>query len=152
MENEIKDIINKNLPAQVGDLLKARLEQAVKDAETVKGLEQALERREKDIIALNLKIEDYKKLNYTAESLKDKDEKLKERERLLELTLLKLQLEEANKRSDIVINFTNNLVRNTSFRKSVFENQNTSGYSDRNGNWISPQSDSKNIDETIYHE
>lgn len=114
MKDEINAIIEKNLPAQVGETLKKRLEQADNDAA---------------------------KISVMTEQVKS------ERERLQEVTELKTQVVEANKRADMVVSFTSGLVRNTDFKRTVFNNEHQNGHTNSQGQWVGNQSFNSNSTE-----
>lgn len=121
MTQEIEEIIKKNLPAQVGEVLQARLKLATDLENTNKYLNSSIEKlqlREKELIK---EIEVYKKHDERNAALDAREKTLMERERLQEVTELKTKLEEANKRADMVKEFTAGLVRNVEFKKRVFD-------------------------------
>lgn len=147
MTQEIEEIIKKNLPAQVGDVLKARLFKADVD-------EKALEAANKNIAALNSQvttlqntIAEHRKNDERNAGLDAREKALMERERIQEVTELKIKLEEANKRADMVQNFTLGLVRNIEFRKSISDSQYQASYYDGN-NYVQPTPINKSYDET----
>jgi hypothetical protein len=138
MEKEIEEIIKKNLPEHVGEVLKKRLTEADNDAFDLVKYKQFYEDTKDSLAKANLKIEEYKKLDERNFKLEDRERTVAEKERMLDVTTLKIQLEEANKRADTVINFTSGLVRNVEFRKQVYDSQYQAGYSDGRGNYIQP--------------
>ena len=148
MTQEINAIIEKNLPAQVEEILQKQLAQGEKDAKELESTVKALEAQRKQTDLLEAQVNEYHKLDVRNSALELREKEVAEKERLIELSTMKIQLEEANKRADIVINFTNGLVRNTSFRKTVFDNENQAPYMGANNQWISPTPVHKNLTET----
>lgn len=147
MTTEINEIIQKNLPAQVGDVLKQRLEQAEKD---VKELDQAKKQRELDlkrIEQLSAEILEYKKFDERNASLETKEESLREQERNLKINMLEFQLEVEKNKSDFVREVTMGLVRNTTYKKNVFDSENGPNGRDQYGH-ITYATNSKNVTET----
>lgn len=148
MDKEIREIIEKNLPSQVGKVLKERLEQAEKDDQSIK---DQIKRNNKLIIQereLNKTISDYKKFDERNAKLDARGKEISEKERNFRVAELSIKLEEANKRADVVTEFTKGLVRNTTFRKKVFDSENQNSYTDANGNTVFPTPINKSLTET----
>lgn len=136
---DIRAVIEKNLPAVTAGALRERLAQADK-------LEEALEKAKQDLATVKAISRDQtdqiealnKKL--TAHAALDKREvEITKREYELELTLIKAQLVSANSNTEFTRSLLNNLVRNTDYRSSVYESRpptpvvTPNGYVDRNG-------------------
>jgi len=81
MEKEIEEIIKKNLPAQVGEILKERLEKADGDAAMVLYLQNRVVEQDKEIQTLNKRILEYEKFDVRNAQLDSKENELKEIER-----------------------------------------------------------------------
>ena len=152
MTEEIKAIIEKSLPAQVGEILQKQLAKGVQDAKGLEATTQALNTEMKRTTELRERIEDYKRLDDRNSKLEIREKAVAEKELLSELSAIKIQLEEANKRADMVMTFTNGLVRNTSFRKNVFDSENQNGYMGANNQWIQPMPVNKSLTETSTEE
>lgn len=148
METEIKAIIEKNLPAQVGDVLKQKLEQAEKDAEKVNQQAEYLLRDAEVIKKLQQQIEGYKSNNLRNATLDTREKELNEQAQNLEVTVLKFQLAVEKEKTEFTKSVALGLVRNTEFKKSIFDSENQSGYPDTNGNWIYPTPIHKSFTET----
>lgn len=147
MELEIKSIIEKNLPAQVGDVLKQRLDQADKDAARVKQLEETLGNRDQEITSLNNKIQEYKKFDERNAALEAREKAASDMELKLELETVKFKLAAEKDKTDFTKQVALGLVRNLDYRKVIFDSQNQSGYSHGN-DWIQPSPINKHLDET----
>lgn len=93
MEHEFKAIIEKNLPAQVGDVLKKRLEQADKDAADLSTARKANEDAVKKIDDLNKQIADYKKFDERNSALEAREKACEIQERDLKVKTLEYQLQ-----------------------------------------------------------
>lgn len=148
MQKEIEDIINANLPAQVGEVLKKRLEQAEVDAKTVESQRGELERKSIEIKGLKEFIDGHTALNLRELAIQEREFEVEKKERAIEVFGLQIKLEEANKRAELVAGFTQGLVRNIEFRKEIFDSETLAPFIDGNGNWQYPQPTSKMHTET----
>jgi predicted nucleic acid-binding Zn-ribbon protein len=127
MEQEIKDIIAKNLPQHVGDVLKSRLADADRLEYEVVKLESSLSAAQKDIEHLKEKLQEERNHTYSEEQLKSELFRVGERERKLEMEMLKLKLEESEKRADISTKLVETVFRSPVYRKHV-ENMTLGSY------------------------
>jgi hypothetical protein len=127
MEQEIKEIIAKNLPQHVGDVLKERLNKADKLEAEVDYLNKVLAEAQKDINIFKEKLEKERQHTYSEQQLKAEWSKLEERERNLELAMLKLKLEESERRADVSTRLVETVFRSPVYRKHV-ENMTFSSY------------------------
>lgn len=127
MEQEIKDIIAKNLPQHVGEVLKQRLDQADRDAVELKRLESVLDKKE--VYVNKLEQQNYElKIKISDENaLQQRERAVEDRERNLELEMLKLKLEESEKRNHIGTQLVETVFRSPVYRKHV-ENMTFSSY------------------------
>ncbi len=127
MEQEIKDIIAKNLPQHVGDVLKERLNKADKLEKEVDYLNKVLTEAQKDIEHLKEKLQEERNHTYSEQQIKTELFRLEERERKLEMEILKLKLEESEKRADISTKLVETVFRSPVYRKHV-ENMTLGSY------------------------
>jgi hypothetical protein len=127
MEQEIKEIIAKNLPQHVGDVLKSRLADADRLEYEVVKLESSLSAAQKDIEHLKEKLQEERNHTYSEEQLKSELFRVGERERKLEMEMLKLKLEESEKRADISTKLVETVFRSPVYRKHV-ENMTLGSY------------------------
>jgi HD-GYP domain-containing protein (c-di-GMP phosphodiesterase class II) len=127
MEQEIKDIIAKNLPQHVGEVLKEKLEQADRDAVEIKRLYSLLEKKEESIAKLEKQNHEFSLRLSQENALKDREQKLEDRERNLEIEMLNLKLAESEKRNDIGNRLVETVFRSPVYRKQV-ENMVFSSY------------------------
>lgn len=148
MDNEIKKIIEKNLPAQVGETLQKRLREAEADRELVGEQIKALEDSDRIISQLSSSLAAYRQFDERNDKLTIRENAVGIKETQQKVDELNIRLEESNKRADIVVDFTKGLVRNTTFRKTVFDNENQAGYYGPNNEFIQPSPINKNSDET----
>jgi hypothetical protein len=148
MKSEIKAIIEKNLPAEVGNVLKKVLEQGQADAIAVTELQDEVKRLNKLNNIKATKITLLEEFQDRAGKLDVREAAVVEKEIWHANTMLKLQLEEANKRSEMVASYTTSLLRNTSVRKEIFDSETQAGYPDGNGTWQYPSPVSKSFRET----
>lgn len=127
MEQEIKEIIAKNLPQHVGDVLRERLKTADKLEAQVVSLEDKLEDSRKMVIFLEKELVKEKEHRYSEENLEKKWEELKEKERNMEIEMLNLKLEESQKRADVSTRLVETVFKSPVYRKHV-ENMTLSSY------------------------
>ena len=127
MEQEIKEIIAKNLPQHVGDVLKSRLADADRLEYEVTKLESSLSAAQKDIEHLKEKLQKERNHTYSEEQLKSELFRVGERERNLEMEMLKLKLDESEKRADISTRLVETVFRSPVYRKHV-ENMTLGSY------------------------
>lgn len=134
MEAEFKLIIEKNLPAQVGDVLKKRLEQADADATKVKQLEDQLVNRNQHVTKLEATIADYKKSDERNAALEAREKACDTQERDLKMKTLEYQLQAEKEKTSFSKEVALGLVRNTEFRKDVFDTRSGPEGKDQYGN------------------
>lgn len=125
-EQEFQEVIKKNLPAQVGDVLKARLEQADRDANTIKTQDERIKELNQQVMKANELIENYKQFDKRNEALDGREKGLKEKEIIFEIEVLKYQLLAEKDKTEFSKNIALGLVRNTEYRKTIFDSE-TSG-------------------------
>jgi hypothetical protein len=119
MEQEIKDIIAKNLPEQVGSVLKEKLEKAEKDAYMLRVVTNDYELKCAEVTSLRRDLEDAKSRINEEISLESWKQTLKDKEKNLELEILKIRLEEAEKRNSIGERLVEQVFRSPVYRKYV---------------------------------
>lgn len=122
---EIKEAIGKHLPQQVSDVLQERLKQADIDAATVvtqKDKLGSLVAKVSDLEAnLRTANEELKKHG----ELAAREAAVAEKERNAEITALKVQLEASQGNTAFAKELALGLVRNSEFRRQVFDNHYT---------------------------
>jgi hypothetical protein len=123
LEKELQESIKKNLPQQVGETLKQRLEQADKDAAEVKRLNEKNEELAKNLIQKNVEIEEYRKLDIRNDSLESREKEIETKEKQLEVETLKYQLQAEKDKTTFSQNVAMGLVRNIEYRKSIFDSE-----------------------------
>lgn len=124
METEINEIIKKNLPAHVGDVLKERLEKAEKDAKQVEELLADLAAAQLSIKALNEKVSEYVKFNERNAVMEAREKTLDTVERDLKVIALEVQLTAEKDKAEFAKGVAMGLVRNTEYRKQIMESKN----------------------------
>ena len=147
MEQEIKDIISKNLPEQVGSVLKTRLEKAEKDAQYISELEEKLAEKDEKVKTLYKKVSELEQNNIDKKQLDAFKEELDTKARELELEITKIKLDEAIKRSEAVYHLTEQVFRSPVTRKRI-ENMTYGGYN-QNGQSVTNGAVPTHITETI---
>ena len=148
MTKEIAEIIEKNLPAQVGEVLKKVIEQGQKDAETVSLQTQMIGKLTKEKGELIAEIEKYKLFDNRNSKLEEKEIAVAEGERNLKISILEYKLQTESDKSKFVMDVTMGLVRNTNYRRTLVDNQNEFGtVRDQYGNAV-PVNKSQSSSET----
>lgn len=147
LQKEIQEAIEKSLPLQVGQVLKTRLEQADKDAVKLKQQEESLASKNATITGLEKRIEEYVKFNERNLLLEAREKAVEEKERNLKLATLEFQLASEKEKTEFTKSVAMGLVRNSEYRKNIFDNENQTGY--YNGTtWVQPTPISKSLTET----
>lgn len=119
MEKEIKEIIAKNLPQHVGDVLKSRLEEADRLQNTVISLQEEKEYLKEQIGKLKEELAKEKNHTLSEETIKLKEQDVKDRERNLELTIANMKLSEMEKRNLEMLNIVQAVFKSPVYRKHV---------------------------------
>jgi hypothetical protein len=136
MTEEIRLIIEKNLPAQVGETLKAVLDQAKKDSETVTKYSEDIKFKVKVIAEKDQIIKEYQQFDTRNTQLEAREKSLDERDRNLTIETLKIQLASEKEKTDFTKSIALGLVRNTEFRRELFDSHNDNSQRDQYGNPI----------------
>ena len=135
MELEIKEIIAKNLPAHVGDVLKTRLEQADKNDIKIEVQTKELEAKDKTIRELEKTIRDYSALDQRNSQLSAREKEVEDKERDLKIKTLEYQLDSEKDKTKFSQDVALGLVRNSEYRRSLFDNISEPG-KDQYGNYV----------------
>lgn len=123
LNTKIEKAIAEDLPKQVGEVLQSELKELEvlrKQSEKDKAEIKKLKEHNNELLST---ISSHKQLDKRAKELKSRENVLESKQRNLDLNILEIKLEEANKRADVVTQFTSGLVRNTEVRKSYFSNR-----------------------------
>lgn len=147
MDQEINEIIKKNLPAQVGEVLKQRLEQAERDATDLKKYAADLAEANATVSELKIMLVRHKSLDERAEALTAREIAVDVLERAQKISQLQYELESEKQKTDFVKNVALGLVRNTEYRKNIFDSETQSGHYNENGMWIQPTPVNKAFEE-----
>lgn len=148
MEKEIKEIIEKNMPAQVGDVLKQRLQQAETDAINLKIAKKTNEEDLGKIRELVKQLDDYGRLDHRNKLLEAREKIVNEAERNLKIATLEFQLEAEKDKTKFSKEVAIGLVRNIEYRKNVFDNESRPGYYDAENRWVNPITNTNTANET----
>lgn len=146
MELEIKAIIEKNLPAHVGEVLRTKLEQADKDAKRVTILENELKQEKSQVEFLQKEIRTYKAFDERNASLDNREKEVESKERELKINTLEYQLNAEKDKTKFSQDVALGFVRNSEYRRTLFDNV-SEPYRDQYGN-TQYQSKSQNSEET----
>lgn len=124
MEKEIEEIIKKNLPAQVGETLRKTLEQGEKYKVELDATVHSFECERKKVVALESRIDEYKKSDERNSKLEARETAVSEKERNQKVFEAELKLAEAEKRTTDATNFVGMVFKSPIYRKTTFENEN----------------------------
>jgi len=133
MTAEIRAIIEKNLPSQVGETLKKVIDQGRMDAETLKTIRTTLELRTKDNASLQERINEYKKRDDDCIKILEREGEVAQGERNQKVFESELKLKEAEKRINEITNFVGMAFKSPVYRKSVDDIGSWHTHYDNNG-------------------
>jgi hypothetical protein len=136
LNKKIEDAIKDSMPSKVGDELKKLLEQGKSDAAKVIQLTNQNIDLSKTISTLNEKLTNYAKLDERNATLEAREKKVAEDERQIELKTLQYQLEAEKAKTEFTKNVALGLVRNTEYRRKLFDNINEPNGKDQYGNQV----------------
>lgn len=134
MEQEIQEIIKKNLPAQVGEILQKRLEQAESDYRSLQNLKEKMLSLDEQIIRLNEEISKYKAFDSRNSLLEIREKLVSEQERNLKIETLEFQLQAEKEKTQFSKDVALGLVRNTEYKRSFMDNKTVPEGMDQYGN------------------
>ena len=137
--------MKKNLPLQVGETLKNLLEQAKSDSDKVKNLLSQIESYQKQISIKDEMITQYSKNDDRNSNLDRREKDVSEKERNLKIQMLEFQLQVEKDKTDFAKSVALGLVRNTEYKRSLYDNINDGSYT--NGNYY-PLNRTQNSEET----
>lgn len=145
MDAQIQAILEKELSAEAGKVLKNLLEQGEQNAQEVEKLKGVIKEKEQTIKENENMIRDYvlraifeDQLNEKEAELAKQEKELKNKERELRIKELEYQLEGEKDKTSFCKNVALGLVRNTEFRKEMFysNSDQVDGHYAENGNWV----------------
>ena len=122
MEQEIQDIISKQLPAQVGEVLRKRLEQAEQDAQAVVKYRNTSESYRRECDEYRQKIEVLKLQLEKHVALEARELAVEAQERNIELVLAQNRAKEAERLADSIFRLTETVFRNPVYKETVSKN------------------------------
>lgn len=151
-EQEIQDIIKKNLPAHVGDALKLRLEEAEKAEKRLKEQLALNDSQAKTIKHLEETLDKHRHLATRETEVKAREEAVIKKEIEQQITQLTFELGIEKEKAEFTKSVALGLVRNTLYRKNIFDTESQPGYNVPDGRggyqWVQPTSITKNLTET----
>jgi hypothetical protein len=134
MEKEFQEIIQKNLPAQVGEALKKRLEVADQADNEIPRLKSEIRNLQISNAALQEKIDEKDKIESMISIQQSQLEKIEKEQHDLDLEKLRIQLEVEKDKSSFVKDIAMGLVRNQEFRRRLFDSKSGPESVDQYGN------------------
>lgn len=128
LNEDILNVIEKNLSSHIGSRLKEVLAKGEKDAARVELLEKELEKCKISYSNECKKTRGHIDIDNRETSCAAREKELDKNEQALVVKVLEIKLNESEKRSDMIMDFTSKLVRNTSVRKNIFDSEDVGGY------------------------
>lgn len=151
-EQELQEVLKKNLPQQVSEVLRERLTQADRDAGKVKSLEAEIKLANEQSDYFKEQLEEYKKLDVRNALLESREKELETEKTNLEIEKLRYKLSVEIEKNEFTKSVALGLVRNTSYRKDMFNSKTIPSYTDANGNYQNGGVESTHNSETTTQE
>ena len=148
MTEEIKAIIEKNLPAQVGEVLKQALEQGQVNLRTAKSRGEEITRLLKANEELSSTIDEYSKKDAEYKSIVKREEDVRNREIHQDLVEAKIKLVESEKRATEAVNFVGMVFKSPIFRKTASSQDNWVAAYQQDGTYRDRKEGSTRTEET----
>lgn len=150
LNQDLKDAIDKNLSNEMGKRLQERFKELEEKEVKLSRLEQELKNVTDERDAANETLRKIRSLEAVIEENKNLLNKVETEQRNQKIFELETKLAASEKIAQDITNITMGLVRNTSFRKSVYDSEQEfgGGHFDSNNNWIAPKNTVKNYQET----
>lgn len=149
MDNSTQEKINKaikeSLPSQVGEILKTELERIPKLENQLKELNDLVIDKNNTIKRLESKLKELEYLEGRERVIDSKEKALEKAERDLKIKELEYKLNSETEKTNFAKDVALGLVRNTNYRKIVFDNINAP-HTDQHGNQVY-RNTTKNYDE-----
>jgi len=134
MQEEINEIIKKNLPAQVGDILQARLTKAESDAKDLLIRSEELIKEKQKNSYLIAELSKHEQLDKIKLDLDEREQKVSTKERDIRVFEAELKLAESEKRATEMVNLIALAFKSPSYRKTISESDYTQPvYGGQNG-------------------
>lgn len=151
---KLEELIAKNLPEQTGATLRKVLEKAEKDAKEVERLSKLAEEQTTTIDKLNSRLRSQEELDKLAQDLAAKEKEIDDKIYKQELFELTTKLAAETSKTVHATNVAMGLVRNSVYRKSMFDSENVGDYPvfDGQGNAHYPIPVRKSLTETSEQE
>lgn len=119
LEQEILEIISKNLPEQVGSVLKKRLEEAEADRKRVEDMDYTVKYNRDKIATLEEQIKKYEALEVWQKDLDIREKEISKRESNQKVWEAELRANEADRRANELAGFVGMVFKSPVFRKTV---------------------------------
>jgi hypothetical protein len=137
LENEMLEIIKKNMPEHVGSELKKLIEKGERDAQMAKDLESELTSACEELKDCRKELDSHVDLNKRFNYLESKEKELLDREIRLEIQKLTHELQCEKEKVEFSKGVALGLVRNLDYRSSVFGSETGNDWQkDQYGNQI----------------
>lgn len=133
MQDEIREIIKKHLPAEVGETLKGVLRQGEEDARTCKSQEKDLLKKDAAIKELEEIRDEQKKFVDRVHDIEGQAKKLRLEQEKMESFNLRCRLSAAESTNQKIMDFVQALMRNTSFKRTKYNDYMPSNEYDQYG-------------------
>lgn len=138
LEKDMQELIKKSLPAHLSDTLNERLDLIPKLEKENDSLTKLLNTIRENNNELNNKLQEYMKYASISAGFDQRERELKEKEIKFEVDSLKVKLEAEQYKSQFSKEVVLGLVRNTEYRKEVFNNHAVNGRTGESGMYLQP--------------
>lgn len=128
IEQKIQEAIEANLPAQVGETLKKRLEQAQNDAEEVESLRRKLSLSRAAEDRLTAEVDGLKKDLLRHAELSEREKTVAARENKLEVVMAQRDKTAAEDKCNALFSLVGTIFKNTVVRENVCESLSRNNY------------------------
>jgi len=127
LKGDIEAAIAKNMPQAVGQHLQTLLKEAETNARIVKTQQDDITRLRKDVITRDDQLREHGSLKDREARVINREDIVSERERVIDITLLEIRLEESDRRAETTFKLVDKLVRNNTFKKTILDTEDVGG-------------------------
>jgi len=127
LQSDIAAAIENNMPQAVGQHLQKLLKEAETNTKIVKTQQDDITRLRKEVETRDEHLKKHGSLEDREARVTNREDIVSERERVIDITLLEIRLEESDMRAETTFKLVDKLVRNTVFKKTIFDNEDNDG-------------------------
>jgi len=127
LQRDIEAAIDANMPQAVGQNLQKLLKEGETNAKIVKTQQEDITRLRKEVETRDEQLRKHGSLKDREARVTNREDIVSERERVIDITLLEIRLEESDRRAETTFKLVDKLVRNPVFKKTIFDNEDNDG-------------------------